>query len=61
MKAFKEQPLAKRLATKISYRVACRIAARRLVHEALKKRKEYAAELIKSAKKYQCKEYQKQR
>ena len=49
MKAFKEQPIAKRLA-RISYRVACRIAARRLVHEALKKRKEYAAELIKSAK-----------
>ena len=50
LKAFKEQPIAKRLATKISYRVACRIAARRLVHEALKKRKEYASELIKSAK-----------
>ena len=49
MKAFKEQPIAKRLA-RISYRVACRIAARRLVHEALKKRKEYAADLIKSAK-----------
>ena len=30
-KAFKEQPIAKRLA-RISYRVACRIAARRLVH-----------------------------
>ena len=43
------QPIAKRLA-RISYRVACRIAARRLVHEALKKRKEYAAKLIKSAK-----------
>ena len=50
MKAFKEQPIQKRLATKISYRVACRIAARRLVNEALKKRKEYAAKLIKSAK-----------
>ena len=49
MKAFKEQPMAKRLA-KISYRVACRIAARRLVHEALKKRKECAAELIKFVK-----------
>ena len=49
-KAFKEQPIAKRLATKISYQVACKIAARRLVHEALKKRKEYAAELIKAAK-----------
>ena len=49
MEAFKEQPIAKRLA-RISYRVACRIAARRLVHEALKKCKEYAAKLIKSAK-----------
>ena len=50
MKAFKEQPIAKRL-TRVSYRVACRVAARRLVHVALQQRKELVAKLLSRAKK----------
>ena len=50
MKAFKEQPIAKRL-TRVSYRVACRVAARRLVHVALQQRKELIAKLLSRAKK----------
>ena len=50
MKAFKEQPIAKRL-TRVSYRVACRVVARRLVHVALQQRKELVAKLLSRAKK----------
>ena len=50
MKAFKEQPIAKRL-TRVSYRVACRVAARRLVHVALQQRKVLVAKLLNKAKK----------